>query len=496
MSKYTPTINFDLLVKKAEAEGVDLTNVDTASAFLKANAAEFTMPSGFTPGLADNMKDFTESVGDRSSEGWLYQHGPFSLITDNILSMVTQGGSPLVQWLPTRLISNRFEPVSHLEFITPHGFDGSQTYRDWLSGITIADCDFGPTVDWSGFEFQMTGGEWSWQSPVLKEKDFGQRDYEKSPVYTVRGDKVGMIQLQDDATWGVAKALLGMEQHINYLYVYGDSRNNPKMEIDGLDVILTPGYVQSRRIGGGIPHYANPTVLNGAGLRTPGEIVAVVRALARKILNRIRMRQWGLNQGDMAIVMPFAFWTYIADELAKTGGYSGLALPTWAEYRAAKMDVQNSLAIEVDGQAIPVILDGTLGQNVTLNPGQANEAYGVLGDIYVLTRRVNGEALLEAQYMDWRAFDNPLFKSKKFSILGGVARAGWKSVNDECYQYYVKMGGRLVTRFQPLQARINNVVVETMLENENEAANFYSQDFYAYDGQRGGQGTSLLTVHR
>lgn len=492
MSLHTPTpmVDYEKLIAKAAAQGVDLTNTATAAAFLKANVDEFT-----TPGTPERLKDFTESVPARENEGWLYQHGPFSLMSDNILSLATQGGSPLVEWLPTRLISNRYEPVSHLEFVTPHGFDGSQTYRDWLSGITVADCEFGPSVDWSGFEYQMTGGEWSWTSPVLRETDWGQKDYDKSPMYTVRGDNVGMIQLKDDATWGVSRALTGLEQHTNYIYVYGDSRNNPKMEIDGLDVILSPGYVQNRRMGGGVPHYANPTVLNGSNLRTPAEIVAVVRGLVRKLVQRIKMRQWSLNNSDMAIVMPYAFWTYIAEEMARTGGYSGLALPSWTEFRAAKNDAMNSLAIEVDGMQIPVLLDGNLGQNVTLNPGQVNEAFGVLGDIYILTRRVNGEALLEAQFMDWTKFDNPLFKSKKFSILGGVARAGWMSVNDECYKYYVKMAGRLVTRFQPLQARINNLVVETMLENENEAANFTAQDFYAYDGQRGGQGTSLLTVH-
>lgn len=494
--RHSTTIDYEGLVKKAEAEGVDLTNSATAAAFLKAHQDAFVV-DGFTPGAPENVKDYAETiVGERSDDGWLYQHGPFSLMTDNILSLATSGGSPVVQWLPTRLVTSRYEPVSHLEYVSPHGFDGSTTYRDWLSTITIADCDFGPSTDWSGFEYQMSGADWSWQSPVLKERDFSsQQMYEKQPMYTIRGDKQGMIQIKDDATWGIARALIANEQHVNYIFVNGDSRNS-RMEIDGLDIILTPGYVQARRMGGGIPHFADPTVINGAVLRTPSEIVAVVRAVVRKLMKRIRQRGWALNSGDMAIAMPAAMWVYIAEEMAKTGGYSGLALPTWAEFRAAKNDVMNSLAIEVDGVAVPVLLDDTMGQNVTLNPGAANQSFGVLGDIYILTRRVNGEAILEAQYIDYRMYDNPSYKSKKFSILGGIARAGWKSVNDECFQWYVKMGGRLVTRFQPLQARINNVVVETFLENENEAVTFASQDWYPYNGQRGGQGTALITPHQ
>ena len=463
------------LMQKAATAGVDVTDGAALDAYVKAH-----------------MKEVTDL---RENTGWLYQNGPFSMISDDILSLVVSGGSALVQWMPTRLVGDRFERVSHLEWVAPKGFDGSQTYRDWLATITIADCDYGPTTDWSGFEYQVEGGRWSFQSPVLHLEDFGQKDYERSPIYTVRGDQQGLIALDNDADWGIARALMVNEQHVNYNYVFGD-RNNSQMEIDGIDQIVTPGYVQLKRVGKGIPHFANPLVINGAVLTTVGEVLTTIRAVVRKLRGRAAMRQWGIGGDDMAIALPLAMWVYLAEGLALDGGgYNGLTAPTPRDFREERDRILTSMSIPVDGIPVRVLLDGTMGKNVTLNAGDPTEASAVAGDIFILTRRAGGETLLEAQFLDWRQWDKaPPDNTDKFSVLGGIARAGWKETNSKCFQWFVEMGGRLVSRFQPMQARINNVVIPTLLPNENEAMNFTAQDFFAYDGQRGGEGTALLTA--
>lgn len=459
-------------------------------------AVEAAIAAGVDPNQPDALYNFVkthakDTVGPRGDSGWLYQNGPFSLIEGDVLSSITQGGSPLLQWLPTRLVTNRVELVQHLEWVAPHGFDGSQTYRDWLATITIADCDYGPTTDWSGFEYQMEGGEWSWQSPVVKIKDFGQRDFEKSPIYAARGDNKGLVALDNDADWGIARALIADEQHVNYITVYGE-RNNSQMEIDGLDQIIRPGYVASKRVGKGVAHFANPLVINGAILDTPSKVVAIMRAVARKILQRASDRGWNIAAGDIAFAMPSIMWMYIAEAMASTGGYTGLLEQNLRDFLAMRDSAMTSLSFNVDGRSIAILLDSTMGHNVTLNLGDANERSAVVGDIYLLVRRAGPETLLEMQYLDWNQFDSPADDST-FPILGGIARAGWKEINQKCFQYFIEQEGRLVTRFQPLQSRINNVVIETTLSNEFEGMNFTQQDFYAYDGGRGGQGTAFLS---
>lgn len=463
--------DFAKLIANAKAAGVDPSDGAALDAYMKAHIKEVS--------------------GSRADSGWVYQNGPFSLIDGDIISEVVQGGSDLVQWLPTKLVTARFERVAHLEWVAPHGFDGSQTYRDWLSTIVIADCDYGPTTDWNGFEYQMDGGEWSWQSPVVTIRDFGQKDFEQTPTYTVRGDNMGMISIDNDADWGIARAMIANEQHVNYVYVYGD-RNNSQMEIDGIDQIITTGYVQNKRVGKGTPTFANPLVVNGASLQTPKEVIVAIRMVIRRLLLRAKQRQWAIADKDMAVVLPATMWVYIAEELAKTGGYTNLWPSNYSDFRRERDSVLTSMSFPVDGRNIPVLLDNTMGQNVTLNAGLSTESSGVSGDIFVLTRRANGIALLEAQFLDWNQFDNPKITSNNFSLLGGVARGGWKVTNEKCYQYFVEMAGRLVTRFQPLQARINNVVVETLMGNEMESPNFTSPNFYAYEGKRGGAGVALL----
>lgn len=461
-------------IVKAQAAGVDIADAKALEVYMQTHAKDTL-------------------TGNYSTEGMMYRNGPFSFITDDIFSSVMNGGSEVVQWLPTRLVTSRFERVSHLEFVAPKGFDGSQSYRDWLATITIADCDYGPTSSWSGFEYQMEGGEWSFQSPILKVRDFGQRDFDQSPVYNVRGDRTGAVDISTDADWAVAQALILMQQHVNYVYVYGD-RHNSDMETDGLDVLIQAGFVQSRRVGPGIPHFANPLVINGSVLQTASEVLTVIRAMVRRFRSRAAQRGWAIADGDMAVVMPEAMWVYIAEELSRNGGYQGLALPTPRDFLEQKDRILNAQQIDVDGRPVTVLLDGTMGQNVTLNPNTGAESSAVAGDIFVLTRRAGGVNLLETQFLDWRQFDSP-DDTSKFSLMGGIVRAGWKNLNEKCFQYFAEMAGRMVTRYQPLQGRINNVVIQTLLHNENEAMSYTAQDFQMYDGRRGGQGNALLTAY-
>jgi hypothetical protein len=449
--------------------------------------------------LAFHAKDTLQ--GDHPTSGLLYQNGPFSLIADDIISMAVDTGSPLLQWIPTRAVDFRFPTVAHLEWVAPEGFDGSDTYAEYLRTIDISECGYGPSAVWSGFEYQTEEGQWSFTSPKLHVDDFGMRDYENSPIYTVRGNSLGAV-LDNDADWAVARALMVMQQHMNYLIVNGD-RSNSVMEYDGLDTVIAPGYVQSHLVGPGVPHWANPLVVNGAGVTDPVAILTLIRAVVRKLRARLQARRWGVAQNDMVVVMPAGMWSYIADAHA-SGGNVGFVTNnfagqmTYRDFLAERSRImQGGIGygfIDVDGTPIAVVPDENMGNNATINPGTDEEAGGVAGDIFILTRRANGITLLEQQYVNWGALDYPTNGTEDvFTVNGGLVRAGWLMENNKCFQYYAEARGRLASYAQPFQARINNVAVATLLSAENEGANFWSPDFYAYDGIQGGSGTPLLT---
>lgn len=470
-------MDYKILLERAAKSGVDMGDPGAVAKYLETHAK-------------DTM------TGTRNTTGNLYQNSPFSANIDEPLSLVISGGSPLMNWIPSRLVDYRYEAIAHIEFVTPEGMDGSQTYRDYLAALEIAECDYGPTAVWSGFEYQQEGGTWSFQSPVLKHEDFGMRDYEKSPIYTVRGDNAGLVSLKNDADWATARALLALEGHMNYNLLFGD-RNNSVMEMDGLATVIDTNYVQNRRVGPGTPHWANPTVVNGATLGTPKEVLAQVRALVDQRLRRARMKGWSVAPGDIAVVLPSGMWQYLAEEIAKNGGYTGVEVNNYRDFASERSRInQGGLGygfIEVSGRQIPIIPDDGLGVNTTIAPGTDDQEYGISGDIFVLVRRASGITLLEQQYIDWTKLNTPA-DEEKFTLFGGSVRGGWKILNNKCFQYYVEMGGRLVTYFQPMQARLNNVFLPTTLVNENESPFFWNQDFYAFDGQRGGNGTPLLNT--
>ena len=465
-----------------------------------------------TTALLEMFKDVAakayakDTVANRPTHGFLYMNGPFSFLENEPLSSVITGGSPLLNWIPYRLVDYRYTTGSHLEWVAPDGFDGSQTYREYLRGLDIADCDYGPTAVWSGFEYQLPGNStWSFQSPAMKEDDFGMRDYEKSPIYAVRGDNAGRMPLQDDAAWGQARALFLMEQHMNYQIIYGD-RNNSEMEFDGIDTILQPGYITSKVVGPGTPYFAQPLVMNAAGVTSAQTILTYIRSLVRKMRTRLQQRSWNVAYGDMVIVIPAGLWVYIAEAMAAGAGapFANYGFAGQMTYRDFNAELQRIMAsgagqfngtIDVDGDPVPVIAEPNMGVNRTITVGgQPKDA--ILGDIYILTKRVNGITLWEQKYVDYNKLtvpDNGTQQTFKRPLFNGLIRGGWKINNNACYQYYLKAAGRLECSFLPLQARINNVALVTLTANENENGQFWNQDFFPYGGAKGGTGSALLT---
>jgi len=450
------------------------------------------------------MKDaMPNNDAPRATTGWLYDNGPFSLIDGDPISMAVNSGGPLLNWIPSRGVKSRTSHVAHLEWVAPEGFDGQQTYPEYLAGLSIEECGYGPSTSWSGFQYKMDGGSFSWTTTKMKPyPDGGIRYTEEYPTFMLRGSGIGQ-PLSDDREWAVARTLMVAMGHLDYVLRFGNAANSV-MEWDGINQVITPGYVQSRVYGPGQPHWADPLVINGGPITDPATILRAIRYLVRRLRNRIKARNWNLAFGDMVVYMPSTMWDNLSEFVAMgalwryTNSFGFEGQMSYRDFRAEMRDVKSGGVgfgtLDIDNEPIPVLTDLNSGLNVTIDVGEETERPAVAGDIMILTRRVEGMTLLEQQYIDWNQLEYPTNgEEDKFTIQGGMARAGWITESNKCFYYYVEMAGRLVTYMQPLQARINNVVVDTLEDGEYEAGSFTSPDFYAYNGQQGGHGNILLS---
>lgn len=467
----------------AKAAGIDVVNAPMIQRIFEQYRKD-TMPAGGRP----------------TYDGRMYENGPFGFIDEEITSHVISGGSPLMNWIPSRNIKDRYHHVAHLDFIAPEGFTGAESYPTWLRSIEIGECGYGPSTDWSGFAYQQPGGSFSWSTSMMKTyEDSGIKYYEEQPIRRLRGSMIGS-PITTDKEWAVARILHAMEVHLDFVIKHGD-RQNSDMEWDGLDQIIRTGYVASRVYGSGTPHWADPIVVNGTTLTTAGQILTTIRVLIRRIVNRIQARNWSLNSGDLIVFMSKTMWDNLAEFVAAGGmhqytnayGFSGEMNIADFERRlsATKSGGLGFGTISVDGMEIPVMTDPNMGANSQFNPG-GGAVDAVTGDIFILTRRAGGMTFLEQQYVDWNQLDYPAINENKFALQNGIVRAGWITEANKCYYYYGEMMGRMVCTMLPLQARINGVSVPTLDSLEVEAGAFYAKDFYAFNGSQGGEGVKLL----
>lgn len=284
---------------------------------------------------------------------------------------------------------------------------------------------------------------------------------------------------------------------------HGD-RSNSEMEWDGIDMINRPGYVQSRMIGSGHATWADPIWVNGAGVSDLWKILQTIRVVVRLLRKRVRDRNWTVLDGDQVVYMDSTMWDNLREAIASGAMYRFSQLYGFegrisyqdfrSEYQATGQGI-----LDIDGSPIPVLIDGNLGAGVdlTVDDGQGGTTTvpAVVGDIQILTRRVNGMTLWYQEYLDWNDWEYPAaqWSEDRFTMQGGVVRAGYNTDGSKCFYYFGEMVGRLVCTMLPLQARIANVVVPLLDSMELEQAAFWTRNFYAYNGQGGGEGTDLLT---
>lgn len=439
-------------------------------------------------------------VGTPLNSGLLYDNGPWSLVVGEVMSEVVSGGSALQRWLPTRGVIHENEHVAHLSWVAPDGFDGTQSYMDYLSGLDpIGECEFGPTTDWNGFEYRHEMYRVSFKSETITRRHFGLKKFEEQPIVRMRGPNAGLT-LENDGDWALARVAYQLEHHQDWNIIYGDPAAGQLM-YHGLDNIIEPGWVASRAIGGSPVGFSDPIVMSAVGVSDPAAIVRMIRGMVRRARTRAFQRGYRLTTNDYAIVLSSAHWNALADHIAAVGTTvitGGVTLATTVEafQRERNRLMQGGLGfgnIDVDGQPVPVIIEDLLATNVTVTTDDG-PASAVTGDIYLLTRYFGGQTILEHQFLDWSRLPLPQgLQTNEFIRQNGMVRAGWVVEANSCFYYYVDMWGRIISRYQPLQGKIKDVTLVTLLENENESMSFASPDYIAFGpGNQGGAGNAYL----
>lgn len=447
--------------------------------------------------MATNVarREYAKDTPDTNNfiDNAIYNEGPWSYCDNEVISSVVSGGSGITRWLPSRGVNWMREHVQHLVYVKPEDYDpDSETYGDFLAGLDpLEDCDYGPTPDWGACEYAVEMNRVSFQSKTITEDDLNIRQCKLSPIYTVRNPEgsINNSALATDAEWAVAQAGLLLSDHLDWNVWNGDPAAY-ELTYDGLDKIISMGYVDAHRVGDGDCKFVDPIVLSGLGLGSDlATLISLTRAVVRKILKRAKDRNRPLGQQDIALFMPSSHWNVVADALACAGlaqscGTDIVINTSGADFRRERdLYTMNGPYGEgffpTGGFNIGVITDDLLGYNTLLGGEPA-----VTGDWYVLTRRFAGMNILEQQFLDYDEVFNvssgvkPNYRDE-IIMQNGMIKQGWKDLNNKCWQAYVEMRGRIVSRYQPLQAKIQDITLPTFLENENESVNFASLDWYA-----------------
>src|SRR5690349_24397891 len=91
---------------------------------------EFARKAGVDLGSPEVQRMYAKDTisGSRPSTGWLYDNGPFTLAADDPISAVVDEASPLLAWIPTRMVDFRFPDIAHMESVSPDGFTDAGEY--------------------------------------------------------------------------------------------------------------------------------------------------------------------------------------------------------------------------------------------------------------------------------------------------------------------------------------------------------------------------------
>lgn len=472
-------------------------------------------------------KSTTTSVADPSTTGGLWNNVAFpnspgnqiwTYCAGDVISDAVEGSDPLVAWLPAEPTNVWNDNVAHLSYLTGEGFDGSETYLEYIAAVSNpAECDYGEgDMDFNICEYTSTLARVSTSNknnPLNRMHFGGMRYCEREPQFRIRGEMRG-IQIDNDADWILSKLALDYEQHIAWSTIHGDaSITTNKGLFDGLDTVVSQGYVTAHKVGSGSCEYTDPIVVSGTSLDTPEKILRKIIAITRRIRRRMAVRNFRPAPGDQVVVMPLEFWNQILDVISwgalTPGSQPGrIDFTTTPEVWQRLRDTYGQGGL---GYGFIPMEDGPLwvmvNDNIASNSTAASGMSSITSDIYILTKRYKNINALALRYLNWNNIigtpapgvgNSQVISPTNGSVFqNGMVRASWQEVNNLCYWYGMESYLGMVTRMQYLQAKITDVTLEVNDAFDlMEGPTYMHPNFYAYEGRgTAGGGTPLITPY-
>jgi hypothetical protein len=289
--------------------------------------------------------------------------------------------------------------------------------------------------------------------PVRDRTKIGLNYCEKSPRYRIDG-----IQISDDLEYDMLRATEVIIQDLQGLIVPGDE--DTCGQFDGLESLVKSGYdcctLDSILIDWnelGMAGGAGAT-WNGTAIPTGTEFIDLLKALVRRIRERIRMvpsiAGQSLRPGDMVLVMPGSFIPCLLDAFTCYTLCTSSVTGTY-ESRDFRESLNGGMfgagVITIEGVQIPLLpFDYGLITSDTLF------------DAYLLTRGVGNRRWLYGQYNDLsKAAAAPADSAGEFQSTDGGRLLTWGVGDHTCTERVVEMQPRLILEAPWAQVRISDI---------------------------------------
>lgn len=482
--------------------------------------------------MGDNLREFTkeevqkavaifDQIRDMGKKkalpsevtNWIYGYalddrpGVFSEYSDDIISDMMMVTSPLMDWIPTESTDYVHEVAAHLSFVTAQGYDGSVSYMQHLiDSDDITECGYGDGADYNAYEYRHGLARVSFSNkdkPISR--TVGLPNYKKSSRKFLRGGRAGQT-ISTERDWVLAMLAERLEGHIRFNLVWGNESAAPtgnKNMYDGLDKMIRQGWVASRLIGGGDPHFCDPIVVNGIALDSPITQFRIIMEVIAKEIERVQTRTGRAPApGDIGFFCTSNHWRVYSEviasgELTRLFDSANVLHITPGDVQRELDRVRSARGFDVNGVFIPVYIDNALGRNEDMPDGSG---WATVGDCYYLTRYYRGRTILKHRYLNWASpfMEKPPEDTRNMkwpTFMNNMIRTtyGFTDTSETCWWYGMEMWAGLFSEMQPLQSKFTNFIVPAYLENVLESGDYWHQDFYAYDGERGHQGVPLIT---
>lgn len=391
--------------------------------------------------------------------------GLFDLCGDaDLMSLSFSGTEPFLDWIGWQRTDVCKIIKNFVTWVRP-----ARTAQGGASvGYVSNPCADGKEVEWGGCDFTLENfGTLRRKTPVRNITQIGLRLCEAQPRYRLDGSPI-----TDDLEFDMRLATEVILQDLKR-YLISGSFATPGL-FDGLEALVIDGYLNSK----GQPCSIMDSIVldwngnnldggagitwNGVAIAATWDLVSVLLAIYRQILQRIRwapaLAAQNLKVGDMVIVGTSAFLQCLMDAFTcwtVCPGTSINDLTLTADTRAALRAYRNGLMggmfgagrIYLDGFEIPLIAyDWGLHKGVNHS------------DAYFLTGSVGNIKLINGQYNDMAGVPGRGQAGQLFDVTDGGRMLTWVDAENTCVERQVEMQPRLLMWAPWSNARIQDIV--------------------------------------